>query len=224
MTDKDSVLQLLCAALRTEGLLLRGGFHPEPDDDAPPGTATLLLFGKSGPEMWHAFEKGRRRGTDPLNDWTRRVLSGVADRFGAAAIFPFDGPPYAPFFGWARQAEAVSESPIGMMIHPAYGLWYAWRRALAFREKLAVPEFERVPMPCDGCNDKPCRTACPVDAFRDGTYDVAACAAHLRMEAGADCMALGCQARRACPIGSGHIYAPAQARFHMRAFLRNQPP
>ena len=123
MTDKDSVLQLLCAALRTEGLLLRGGFHPEPNDDAPPGTATLLLIGNAGPEMWYAFEKGRRRGTDRLNDWTRRVLSGVADRFGAAAIFPFDGPPYAPFFGWARQAEAVSESPIGMMIHPAYGLW-----------------------------------------------------------------------------------------------------
>ena len=86
MTDKDSVLQLLCAALRTEGLLLRGGFHPEPDDDAPPGTATLLLVGNAGPEMWYAFEKGRRRGTDRLNDWTRRVLSGALALFLAALL------------------------------------------------------------------------------------------------------------------------------------------
>jgi hypothetical protein len=29
----------------------------------------------------------------------------------------------------------------------------------------------------------------------------------------------GCLARRACPVGQAHVYGPAQARFHMAAFL-----
>ena len=224
MSDLDPDLEELRAALGAEGLLYRGGFHPDPEDNAPPDAATLILVGNAGPDMWHAFERSRRLGADPLNDWTRRVLSGIADRFAATAIFPFDGPPYAPFFAWARLAETVSDSPIGMLIHPEFGLWHAWRGALAFRERFALPAFDAVPRPCERCLDKPCRTACPVDAFREGAYDVAVCAGHLRTEAGVDCMALGCRARRACPVGAGHTYAPAQARFHMNAFLRNQPP
>ena len=78
-------------------------------------------------------------------------------------------------------------------------------------------------MPCDSCSDRPCLSACPVDAFRDGVYDVAACARHLRTEAGADCVEEGCRVRRACPVGVGYAYEPLQAAFHMKAFLKNQP-
>ena len=31
-------------------------------------------------------------------------------------------------------------------------------------------------------------------------------------------MALGCSARRACPVGVAYRYEPTQARFHMEAF------
>jgi hypothetical protein len=34
-------------------------------------------------------------------------------------------------------------------------------------------------------------------------------------------MELGCRARRACPVGQGWRYAPAQAEFHMLPFRRN---
>jgi len=66
---------------------------------------------------------------------------------------------------------------------------------------------------------KPCLSACPVDAFSGTSYDVAACAAHIGSTAGEDCMAGGCLARRACPVGQAFAYGPAQAQFHMRAFL-----
>jgi hypothetical protein len=48
---------------------------------------------------------------------------------------------------------------------------------------------------------------------------VAACVGHLETPAGAECMAEGCRARRACPVGTDYRYEPAQAAFHMRAFL-----
>lgn len=222
MSESRPLLDDVRAALDAEGLLLRGAFHPTQEDGAPRGAATLLLVGNAGPTMWRAFRNGRMREPDPLNAWTRTLLSGIADRFSAAPVFPFDGPPYAPFFAWAKRAETVFDSPVGMLIHPEYGLWHAWRGALAFRERLALPAPDEAVSPCDGCATQPCLTTCPVDAFRQGHYDVAVCAGHLRTQEGADCMAEGCRARRACPAGKGYVYDPDQARFHMDAFLKNQ--
>jgi hypothetical protein len=58
-----------------------------------------------------------------------------------------------------------------------------------------------------------------VAAFQPGGYDVDRCAAHLRTAEGAECRERGCLARRACPVGREHAYGPAQAQFHMTAFL-----
>jgi hypothetical protein len=58
-----------------------------------------------------------------------------------------------------------------------------------------------------------------VGAFATEGYDAAACAGHVAAPAGADCLELGCRARRACPVGPERQYDPAQARFHMAAFL-----
>ena len=210
-------------ALEANGLLLRGGFHPEPDDGVPAAAATLLLVGNAGRAMWRRFSALPGRGRDPLNEWTREVLSDVAMRFGGTAIFPFEGPPYAPFHAWAKRAEPVHDSPIGMLIHPDYGLWHAWRGALAFTTRLDLPPRREAPSPCESCASRPCLSACPVGAFRDGTYDVPVCSGHLRTPEGVDCMDEGCRARRACPVGKDYVYQPAQAAFHMAAFLRNRP-
>lgn len=226
MDDRNSpepaILERLRDALAAEGLILRGGFHPESHDGALAGSGTLLLIGNAGPAMWRAFERAGPSGPDPLDRWTRRVLSAVAARFGAAAIYPFDGPPYAPFLQWAKRAEAVLDSPLGMAIHPEYGLWHAWRGALAFPQRIDLPDGAVTRRPCDSCATRPCSTTCPVDAFRDGAYDVEACANHLRTPAGGDCLEQGCRARRACPVGGDFIYAPAQAAHHMAAFLRKR--
>jgi hypothetical protein len=54
---------------------------------------------------------------------------------------------------------------------------------------------------------------------------VPACIGHIAGPAGAACMSGSCLARRACPIGRAFTYGPAQAAYHMRAFLRsNQRP
>jgi epoxyqueuosine reductase QueG len=109
-----------------------------------------------------------------------------------------------------------------MLIHPRIGLWHAWRGVLAFAERLALAPVEPVASPCDGCAAKPCLTACPVGAFTASGYDVAACVAHLDSGSGGACLAGGCLARLACPVGSEHRYAPPAAAFHMAAFHRAQ--
>ena len=218
------------AALAPFGVIALGGFHPEPADGVPSmpdgrAPASLVLVGNAGAEMWRhcagapEFADG---GAHALDRWTRRVLKGVAQDLGAMALFPFGGPPYLPFVPWAKRAGPVAESPLGILIHPDYGLWHAYRGALAFAQPLALPRPEWRPRPCESCADKPCLTACPVHAFTAAGYDVAACVKHISTEAGADCMDLGCRARRACPVGRDYAYEAAQARFHMDAFLRTR--
>jgi hypothetical protein len=213
-------------AIESRGLSYRGAFHPAPGD--VPGhrdVGTLVLAGFVGNENWASFKlspEASDGAPDPLDRWSLRVVKALAEDLGAAALFPFGGPPRLPFQQWAQKAEPVHPSPIGMLIHPDWGLWHSWRGALAFRERLELPPPDRRHSPCDTCSNKPCLTACPVNAFTASGYDVAACVAHIDSPAGTDCMDEGCRARRACPIGAVHGYTPDQANFHMRAFRSAQ--
>ncbi len=214
------------AALAREGLIARGGFHPEPGDGVPAlaegrPVRTLVMAGNAGPEMWRAFAAGPEFATapDPLNSWSERVLGELAAELGATALFPFGGPPHLPFVAWAKRAEPVAESPLGILIHPDYGLWHAYRGALAFTEVIDLPPRAERPRPCDTCADKPCLSGCPVGAFTTTGYDVPACADHLSTAAGSDCMTEACRARRACPVGREYLYEAEQAAFHMDHFL-----
>lgn len=121
-------------AIEAAGMVARGGFHPAPEDGVPelgPGrpARTVILAGDVGGRMWPAFAAARANlaAADPLDAWTRAVLADVAERCGAVALFPFGGPPYLPFQRWARRAEPVAPSPIGILIHPDWGLWHAYR-------------------------------------------------------------------------------------------------
>jgi hypothetical protein len=209
------------------GLVVFGGFWPDPADRVPAlpdgrAAASVLMIGNAGPGAWAQFSAAPEASDgapDPMDRWCRRVLGGLADGFGGVAIFPSDGPPYPPFVAWAKRAAPVRESPIGMLIHPVFGLWHAYRGALALPERLPQPPLESRAYPCDTCQDRPCLTTCPVSAFGPEGYDVSACAAHIATPAGADCLGLGCRARRACPIGREFVYDPPQAAFHMTAFL-----
>ena len=207
----------IAARLAPFGMMAHGAFHPEAGDEIDGVTAVLV--GYAGPAMWRAFREQRRHGPDPLDNWTREVLQSVAAALGARVMFPFGGPPFLPFGRWAERAGGVHRSPIGILIHPEFGLWHGYRGLLAFADLIALPPVDDRPSPCESCADKPCLSACPVDAFAPGAYDVAACKGHIARPAGADCMGLGCRARRDCPVGTAYHYRPEQAEFHMRAFL-----
>lgn len=168
--------------------------------------------------MWRAFAPHAGEGDHPLDRWTKRNIDPISIEVGARALYPFGGPPHWPFQRWAMRAEAVHPSPLGILIHPDYGLWHGYRAALAFERPVPLPAREDRASPCEACADRPCLWACPVDAFRDG-YDVPRCRAHLASGRGEACFDAGCLARAACPVGRAYAYPEAQARFHTRAFL-----
>lgn len=215
------------AAVEAEGLASRGAFHVVAHDAVPPfadgaPAATLVLVGNAGPGMWPAFaasEEANDGGPDALDRWSRRVVSRLARTLGGAAHFPFGGPPWLPFIRWAQRVGPVYPSPIGPLVHPDFGLWHAYRGAVAFRERLVLPPRDDRASPCDTCAGRPCLSSCPVGAFSADGYDVEGCVGHISSPDGAVCLGTGCLARHACPVGRNATYAAAQAAFHMRAFL-----
>ena len=193
--------------LAAEQLIILG--HTDLDD------GTILLIGPDEPAFWPHFTASpeyQDEAPDPLDRWSTRVLTRIASDADAEPIFPFGGPPFHPFFTWAKASGRFFASPINFLVHDAAGLFASFRGALKIPEIIGA---RAVHAPCTSC-DAPCKTACPVDAFTDG-YDVAACKMHINSPAGADCLQQGCRARRACPVGQGNRI-PAQAAFHMKAF------
>ncbi|PIE32510.1 MAG: hypothetical protein CSA55_03230 [Ilumatobacter coccineus] len=216
--DYDDITQ----ALAPTGLIARGGFVVPADETdmrtLADGRRTrcIVVVGNAGDAMWHRWEDP---GTDdPLDTWTRRTLHPIADRLGATYIHPNDTP-FPPLQRWARRADDVWPSPLGILIHPDYGLWHAYRGALLFAEPVTgLPVTGIRSSPCETCADQPCLATCPVDAFTADGYDHVACRAHVTSGAEPDCLHQGCAARLACPV-SPMTYTADQVHFHMRAFL-----
>ena len=201
------------------GLAIVGAFHPVPEDLLPEGTATLILLGPDGPEMWEAFQAApevKDGAPNPMDRWSRRVITEIAKDLSGTAYFPFAGPPYSPFQRWATSGEGASPSPVSMQASARRGLWASYRGAVGLPQKLALPT-RSIQSPCLGCS-APCQTACPVAAFAGGNYDVPTCTRHVLSGSGAECLD-GCLVRRACPAGARINLPTAQRQFHMAAFL-----
>jgi hypothetical protein len=172
------------------------------------------------PEMLEFDHLCRRAAANGLA--VRGAFHPNPGEFGAADFYPSGSPSSPlPFQRLARRCEPVHPSPIGLLIHETYGLWHAYRGGLSLRERLSLPSSPPRSSPCDLCADQPCLSACPVQAFRDGSFELDACVRHVRSSAGTECRESGCLARRTCPVGPQFRYTPPQARFHMSALLRS---
>lgn len=206
------------------GLAVLGGFAVEPEHKAPKGIMSIALLGmaRDGWAQFLASPEAAGGRSEPLDLWSMRVVHSLAEEVGAIPMYPFGGPPYHPFLRWAEATGRIWQSPVGMSIHDERGLWMAFRGALGFEEPRDDLVAATGARPCESCAEKPCLTACPVDAFATGVYDVPACVAHISSSGGEDCMTRGCRVRRVCPVGKDWIPAPDKAEFHMRAFKRAQ--
>ena len=230
----------LSATLAAHGLSLRGGWVPLAADALPAlpdgrAAAVVWMVGVAGSGFWPHFKASAfyQDGLpDPLDRWSAHIGHALATQLGGRALFPFEGPPYFAFQRWADRSEPTQTSPLMLRIHPHYGLWHAYRFALALpdisvadAQALAAQQTTQGHTPpgslCADCSGQPCLSACPVDAFTGNSYRMDACAAHLRTEPAGDCMRLGCRARRACPVGPEFRYAPEHAAFHMQAFTKS---
>jgi len=184
---------------------------------------SIALVGNIGSSYWPVFSQSREYQDgepDSLDRWSRRIAEQVAETIGATPVYPFEGPPYHPFLQWAKRAEALGQSPMGLMIHPVYGLWHSYRFGLLLPQswQTGAPGIS-VESPCLSCEGQPCLHTCPVDAFDTGSYNVDSCATYLKQTADAGCHQQGCLARNACPVGEAFRYNSVQHSFHLRAFL-----
>jgi hypothetical protein len=218
----------VAAAIEPSGMEARGGFVvdrstrsvPTPPDlaDGRP-CRCVIVIGNIGSSMWPGFREHESPGPNPLDRWTRQVLQPIAERFGATYVHPSDEP-FQPFQRWARMADDVWQSPIGLLVHPTFGLWHAYRGAFLFGDEITgLPLVGSGSDPCLTCAEQPCLSACPVDAFTADGYDTDACAGHVRSGSEPMCLDEGCAARCACPVGVEFRYGHDQMRFHMEAFV-----
>jgi len=190
--------------------------------------AFIALVGNTGSSYWPVFSSSfeyRDGLPDSLDRWSKRVAEPLANELGLRAIYPFEGPPYLPFQQWAKRAEPLSQTPLGLMIHPLYGLWHSYRFGLLIpADSLTLAtEAGKKPgpdtqSPCESCEIQPCLQTCPVAAFDINGYDVDECAAYLKRNPEAPCHFEGCLARLACPVGESYRYDTEQHCFHLRAF------
>jgi epoxyqueuosine reductase len=211
-------LKQIRSAVLGHGLDVYGAFHPGADDFSQAGT--LILLGPAA-NFWDIFTGSKiyqDNLPDPIDRWSTYVISTIATGLDARPIFPFGGPPYAPFLKWAMESGRAWQSPVGMLVHDRAGLMVSYRGALAFDERLDLPD-QTFHNPCETCADKPCLTTCPVDALDKDGYNVLACHEYLETDAGNTCMTGGCLVRRACPASAGAHRLAAQSALHMRAFL-----
>lgn len=226
--DLTGNFDALCRRAIALGVAVRGAFHPEPMefDQALPGISvgTIVLLGFTGSLQWEGFRRSAEALDGlphPLDRWSRRVIGALAREWRALDVYPNGSQPQLPFQRLAARSEPVHQSPIGLLIHPTWGLWHAYRGALVLPDRIRLPGIAPSAHPCTSCAAKPCLSSCPVNAFGPGSYDVQACVEHVVSDAGRDCREHGCRARRACPVGTEFSYTEAQARFHMEAFLRS---
>ncbi|MES0038840.1 hypothetical protein NKJ74_26845 [Mesorhizobium sp. M0046] len=209
----------IAAALSAHGLVPRGGFAFTSSDAPPTGLSgapakSVLLVGQAGAAPWPHFlrwlEKQSQPIADPLDAWSREVIGTVAERFAARAVSPSDRP-YLPFQQWAMRAEGLKPSPLGILMHPQYGLWHAYRGALLFEDEIALQEPRDVIHLCDTCLEKPCLKSCPVEAYSADGFAHETCLAHVRGQNGAPCRTGGCLDRNGCPYGTDYRY-PAEVQ------------
>jgi epoxyqueuosine reductase QueG len=169
------------------------------------GRALFRAFG-AAPEA--------RRPGDPLDAYTRRVVGAAAERLRpSCALFAFEQREgrFADFVALAAAAGLGAPSRLGLLLHPVYGPWMSIRAVLLTARPLPPSPPLRDFDPCAGC-PAPCADACHGSAIGP-RFDVRACARTRRRE---PACALRCDARRACPVGREHAYAPEAEAHHMR--------
>jgi hypothetical protein len=183
----------------------------------------VLLVGQGGAGLWPHFMRWRVGQPidlpNPLDTWSAEMIGAVAHTFGARAVSPSDRP-FLPFQQWAMRAEGLKQSPLGILMHPQYGLWHAYRGALLFDRAIGIDRRTAGDHPCDRCVAKPCLSTCPVGAFTTEGFAFERCIGHLRSPWHEACHEGGCLARNACPVGTEYRYPAEVQAFHIAKFVR----
>jgi hypothetical protein len=200
-----------------------------------PRCRSIVLLGNGGADFWHRFKAhtaanpGWWTRDDPLDDFTRQVVEQEIVKpiqrleIGCTAVYPFGSAATLNFMQLARLAGLAGPSIIGVVVHPVFGPWIAFRAALLLDRELDHPGEASGFDPCPTCRTRSCITACPASAvsFPSG-WDIPRCLSH-RVEASPDCGAR-CHARVACVLSPEHRYPDDELAYHQSRALQVMRP
>lgn len=201
-----------------------------------PVARSIVIVGNGGGAMWHAFKRhidqhpGWFERDNPLDDFTREVIErDVATTLAEAGrrctiVYPFmNNGPMLNFIELAKAAGLAGPSVLGVVVHPKYGPWIAFRAAILLEEQIASPGEAANFDPCPRCVERSCMPACPVGAISvEAGWDIPKCLTH-RVEVEAEC-APRCHARAGCVLGPEHRYPDDELAYHQMRSLRAMRP
>lgn len=197
---------------------------------------SIVVIGSGGRAFWDAVKRHAERHDGwwqrehPLDDFTRAVVENeiapdvVRQGVDCKIVYPFTAErPTLNFIELARAAGLAGPTILGVVAHPSYGPWIAFRAALLVDVLVDTPGDALGFDPCPSCVARPCITACPggAVAYPKG-WDIPKCLVH-RVEQEADC-AGRCHARVACVLGPEHRYSDEELAYHQMRALRSMRP
>jgi len=121
--------------------------------------------------------------------------------------------PWIPFQEVALKMGVGVLSPLGLVLHPTFGPWIAFR-ALLLCESIFWqdgPKALATWNPCPGCS-APCMAICPAKALTRKNVHLDKCYDY-RLANPSQCFDR-CLAREACPIGQEHQFSREQINYH----------
>ena len=197
---------------------------------------SIIVIANGGGALWAALKRhaeGNPNWFDrdhPLDDFTRTIVENeiapVVREAGArgTVVFPFMvGKATLNFIELGKAAGLAGPSILGVVVHPKFGPWMAFRAAILIDQEIDAPGEARGFDPCPSCSGRPCMAACPTSAvaFPAG-WDIPRCLAY-RIESEPDCTPR-CHSRAACVLGPEHRYPDDELAYHQgRALMAMRP-
>ncbi len=155
---------------------------------------TLILVGMGGGKFFNKnaahFLKTKNPMDDTAKDFIIKKLDLSIDHIHS--IYP-DSNYHFPLQKLSRELGISKMSPLGIDIHPRFGLWFSFRFVFIYPElELSINSLEFI-SPCESCVEKKC--------LRSGQSFT--------------------EARLSCPFKSEERYSDAQILFHQEQLERN---
>ena len=178
---------------------------------------TILLLGPHEPGFWPALcdsPEWRDGAADPVDRWSRRVITGLADGLARRCIFLLE-PSQLRFSLGPWPVTAPGSAPSACWCRPKRGLWSPIAALWNLIGKSKRLKRQHSPAP-----DAP-SLAHRLPSWRatGRQYDVEACRSYVQVGSMTTLPHDGCLARRACPVSQTYERDAAQSAYHMREFL-----
>ena len=154
---------------------------------------TLCLLASGGKKLWENLPHPLTIEDHPIESFSKKVMMKFASDFlkdDIEILYPADSS-ILPLQKIGRAMNLCRQSPIGIDIHPDYGLWFAFRGIFLTNLEISTPTPKTFESPCDSCSDRPCMN------FTNKN-----------------------QARLNCPIKTQHRYCDEQITYHQQALER----